>query len=200
MDILKAFDVIIFSAGLLLFLIGTISPVTTRWISISLTRIQRGALLALALLCLAGAVLLHIDPLPGNGVPQGTIIAWDPVIRGRDGVRLNDSRAFPKGWRLCDGTSGMPDLNGRFLMGTNATALAGVFSGSNMIIPAGAHNHSGSTGDSTGFGPGMINFPRERGRQDDFMPRYSIAAEPAHDHGGDKRPSNYSVIYLCKLG
>ena len=41
-------------------------------------------------------------------VPSGVIVAWSG--------NLND---IPKGWILCDGTNGTPDLVDRFIMGTD---------------------------------------------------------------------------------
>ena len=46
----------------------------------------------------------------GNSIPQGTIVMWSGAI--------ND---IPKGWLLCDGTKGTPNLSNRFVMGTAAT-------------------------------------------------------------------------------
>jgi microcystin-dependent protein len=49
--------------------------------------------------------------ISGNGpIPQGGIIMWS-----------GNPSAIPMGWALCDGTSGRPDLRGRFIAGYDPT-------------------------------------------------------------------------------
>lgn len=43
-------------------------------------------------------------------IPRGIILPW-----------YSNSNAVPRGWHLCDGANGTPDLRGRFLRGGDAT-------------------------------------------------------------------------------
>lgn len=67
------------------------------------------------------------------GIPQGTIVMWSGLIA-----------AIPAGWKLCDGTSGTPDLRDRFVRGSAAGIDPGVVGG------ADTHTHNGITGVNTG--------------------------------------------------
>ncbi len=40
-----------------------------------------------------------------NMIPRGSVVAWT-------------KDTIPKGWAICDGTNGTPDLRGRFIVGT----------------------------------------------------------------------------------
>ena len=69
-----------------------------------------------------------------GSVPVGGIIMWS-------GSAAN----VPKGWALCDGSKGTPDLRDRFILGSSGTRSAGSTGGANTItlttdnLPA--HNH-----------------------------------------------------------
>lgn len=77
-------------------------------------------------------------------VPQGGIIMWSGAIS-----------AIPAGWALCDGTSGTPDLTGRFVVhadaDTGGTYAPGDTGGADSVtltesqIPAHTHAFSGTT-------------------------------------------------------
>ena len=60
----------------------------------------------------------HSSPLGGDILPSGTVVAY----LGTDG-------APPSGWVIC-GTGATPNLNGRFLLGTNDSELVGSVEGS----------------------------------------------------------------------
>ncbi len=47
-------------------------------------------------------------------IPKGTIIAW-----------YAKQGAFPRGWNVCDGSNGTPDLRGRFIRGVSDIAETG---------------------------------------------------------------------------
>ena len=53
----------------------------------------------------------------GN-LPKGTVSAW-----------FSSSGAVPKGWAICDGSPGTPDLRGRFLRGVGNTGDVGKLGG-----------------------------------------------------------------------
>ncbi len=63
-------------------------------------------------------------------MPTGIILMWSGVFAD-----------IPKGWHLCDGTDGTPDLHDRFLMGTTDEATMGGIGGyAEPQMPA--HTHS----------------------------------------------------------
>lgn len=53
-----------------------------------------------------------------EGVPVGGIIMWSGA-----------ADAIPTGWALCDGTSGTPDLRGRFVLGGGGSYAVGAVGG-----------------------------------------------------------------------
>lgn len=65
---------------------------------------------------------------------DGLIIQWSGTLA-----------SIPANWDLCDGTSGTPDLRGRFLKGAPAATNAGATGGS-----SGSHDHGGSVSTFTG--------------------------------------------------
>ena len=69
-------------------------------------------------------------------IPRGVVFPW--ISSGKP----------PKGWAICDGTNGTPDLQGRFLMGATAQFSVGMFGG------ALKHGHK-VTKDGVGNGNGF---------------------------------------------
>ena len=70
-------------------------------------------------------------------LPTGIILMWSGSIL-----------YIPTGWHLCDGTSGTPDLRGKFIIGANDTTLiygaqGGTSTPSITVAAAGDHNHGG---------------------------------------------------------
>lgn len=68
-------------------------------------------------------------------VPVGGIIMWG-------------GSTIPQGWYLCDGTSGTPDLRGRFILGSNSTLALNSTGGAstvtitNATMPAHYHTYN----------------------------------------------------------
>lgn len=79
-------------------------------------------------------------------MPVGSIIAYDGLASG-----------IPANWKLCDGTSGTPDLRDKFLMGAGDTAAQGTTGGSKDAVVV-SHTHSATS-------------------------TFSGASMPAHAHG-----------------
>ena len=68
-----------------------------------------------------------------NGFPAGGIIMWSGSIA-----------SIPLGFRLCDGTSGTPDLRDRFIVGAGSTYTPGNTGGSaNAVVVSHSHSFSG---------------------------------------------------------
>ena len=77
---------------------------------------------------------LHYSDFAGLGVEAGLIIWWYGAIAN-----------IPAGWTLCDGTSGTPDMRGRFSYGAGGTANPGATGGSTTFtvtgtLTVGAHS------------------------------------------------------------
>jgi len=84
-----------------------------------------------------GQIPVRPYDLPGRyGMPAGIIAMWS----GSEG-------GIPSGWALCDGTSGTPDLRGRFIVGRKSGDTD--FSGTPDTGGAKTHTHSDHT----------VNFP-----------------------------------------
>lgn len=74
-----------------------------------------------------GAPQAQQEALPGNGaLPIGSIVAFAPAASGLGGS-TEQLRAWldARGWAICDGTRGTPDLRGRMLLGTTDPTRVG---------------------------------------------------------------------------
>ncbi len=71
-----------------------------------------------------------------NYLPTGSIIAYNQI-------------SAPKGWTICDGSRGTPDLRGRFIFGNGGSRGMNSTGGAENVTLTEAqmpsHNHSGST-------------------------------------------------------
>lgn len=115
-------------------------------------------------------------------VPKGTILAWSPPAgRVLGGVG-------PPGWEICNGENGTPDLTDRFLMGTKDINGAGRTGGQNSISMEGNHSHrlTNPTGRNE-YDSGSARGDRKRTRE-----------AGGHNHGGENRPSYYTVVYIIR--
>lgn len=86
----------------------------------------------------------------GGGVLPGVILAFSGMFDD-DGYPLNVSTgAADKGWHLCDGTNGTPDLRGRFILGASASHATGTTGGeeAHSLTPDenAPHDHAASCG------------------------------------------------------
>jgi microcystin-dependent protein len=80
----------------------------------------------------------------GNGItPIGGIIMWSGSIAN-----------IPTGWALCNGASGTPNLQDRFIVGAGSAYTPGNTGGLNSVIlqtsEIASHNHSGSIASAGG--------------------------------------------------
>lgn len=74
-------------------------------------------------------------------VPAGGIIMWSGSVA-----------SIPAGWLLCDGTSGTPNLQNRFIVGAGDTHTPGATGGADSVtlaeanLPSHTHSFSATTG------------------------------------------------------
>ncbi len=105
---------------------------------------------------------------PGGGIPSGAIIMWAGTLA-----------SIPSGWRLCDGTSGTPDLRARFIRGTPPGINPGAIGGSDIQT---------TISDST--------TADRQPNSNTGNPPYSTKG---HTHTVDVRPAYYELAFICKL-
>lgn len=97
------------------------------------------------------------EKVTGENVPSGSIIAWYPDPRNN----INDMYGVPRGWVVCDGRNGTPDLRDRFILGSTDSKDINETGGSETHtltvdeLPAHSHslptrNHDGSSGINNG--------------------------------------------------
>ena len=144
-----------------------------------------------------------------NYLPTGSIIAFKGTTA-------------PKGWAICDGTNGTPNLKGRFIYGYDATKGLGSVGGAATVrltaaqMPShthamhGAGNHSHFTTDNAGAPLGGGNQFTGGGGDHrlGWGGRYRTSADGNHAHrlnntGGNQAHNNmppYSILlYIMKL-
>ncbi len=146
-------------------------------------------------------------------VPAGTIVMWS-------------GSSVPSGWRICDGTSGTPNLVGKFIKGgntgsvgstggsnTKTLAIANLpahshTSGSLTTSSAGNHSHTSGVGAANGVSGGVYRPVKADGVAGSF----TTNSTGAHTHTisgytgsiGTATPFNiepeyYTLIYIIKL-
>lgn len=124
-----------------------------------------------------------------NGLPVGTIVMWS-------GTASN----IPDKWHICDGTSGTPDLRGRFVLGASSKYTTGTFGGEEetllTIDNMPAHNHGLPiiTGNTSGNA--------RRGVDAEWITAAYTRAS-TEISGGDvphnNMPPYYTLVYIMKM-
>ncbi len=86
-----------------------------------------------------------LDTITSNGMSSG-------LPKGFIGMWSGAASAIPKGWALCDGKSGRPDLRNRFVIGAGSSYKVGATGGgvTKTSSSNGAHAHSFSKTTSSG--------------------------------------------------
>lgn len=132
---------------------------------------------------------------PSASIPTGVITMWSGAIG-----------AIPSGWRLCDGTSGTPNLSGRFIVGYDAldsdyntignTAGEKQHTLTTAELPAHSHrtfNSSTGGGLETKLSSGAIT---EVSSVDGvFVDSENTGSGNSHEN----RPPYYTLAYIIKL-
>jgi hypothetical protein len=89
---------------------------------------------------------LEINGVTNAQVPSGLIAMWSGTVA-----------SVPTGWALCDGTSGTPNLVGKFIRGASGDSpspvVVGTSGGANTVSLSennlAQHNHSGNSGNQS---------------------------------------------------
>ncbi len=116
---------------------------------------------------------------PVGSVPVGCIVIWSGAVA-----------KIPKGWQLCNGTNGTPDLRGRFVMGSGTTSPAvGFTEGTAGVV--GGHLHPIQT-----FRAGM-NFGQPG--SGDFYVGVATTGTPTIGTGDDGIPPYYVLAYIMRM-
>ena len=147
------------------------------------------------------------DGAAGAGLPRGAIVLW---AGSRDEV--------PTGWRLCDGTSGAPDLRDRFVAASAEGEEPGRTGGSHRVRLSlenlTPHRHAGETHEN-GHHDHALSFSWLGGVEVTAVghtpstPANGIPPAGEHAHGFethstggggelDNRPPYYRVAYIMK--
>lgn len=118
-------------------------------------------------------------------VPLGTIVAWTPPASVAD-----PRSAAPKGWRICDGSAGVPDLRSRFLLGSSEHFAAGSIGGSSRIevVPADLVR---ATGDVIRLDEGKQKISRTHSHQ--------LRSADEQLAEGETLPPYYSVLFIIRV-
>lgn len=147
------------------------------------------------------------DPAPAPfGVPRGTIVAWAPTYTDtQEQTGSEDERKLipPRGWAICDGTLGTPDLRDRFVRGTDSYTKLKYAGGSPW------HYHTGLVGiardvkvmgkdnqmhDGDGWYVGDTNF-----RDNNMLPKVTGLGHKHTIHQADHLPPYTVLVYIMKL-
>lgn len=115
-------------------------------------------------------------------IPAGTIVAWF------------GSGSIPRGWAICNGDNGTPDLRGQFLRGVGTIQEIGKDNDASDT-----HSHAGmASATQMPFGQGS-SAGTSKGNDD------SVWTLNAHTHPlivstGSSIPPNFKVVYIMKIG
>ncbi len=134
-----------------------------------------------------------------DSVPEGTVLAWDPILRKTDGTASGELRKIPLGWKPCNGNNSTINLDKKFLYGTSSLANANVTGGTAIIPDQGVHKHSATTGPAGPSGRLIHCSGNCYGRYVEHKHTVSTSDNGSHDHGGNNLPPNISVVFLCKV-
>ncbi|MCG7972051.1 MAG: hypothetical protein JBO36_15485 [Candidatus Thiodiazotropha taylori] len=221
LQVLSDYKSIFILAGIATLILAIVSPITTNWFVIKIQKYQRVFLFVLgaAFLSLGLYIALSFNE---ESLPKGSIISWDPVIRDSSGKDTKQRRPIPKGWKVCDGTNGTPDLQNYFLMGADSSASTGEKGGVAKTtglkaighaltieqIPSHRHNIVGNFDGHGGLnvGPGKMTVPTVTENPLQIAKKkislWNSGGGQKHSHNikdVDNRPPFYKIIYIIKV-
>jgi hypothetical protein len=132
--------------------------------------------------------------------PKGAIIAWSPTFAGT---------GTPAGYLVCDGTSGTPNLIGRFVLGTrpngsSASPSAGGFGAKTVDTTSGTSGHThtfsitGNPNNTTSPEVGTVGVATGTGATVAAGGHTCTIVNQAAPGSGTNQPADYAVVYLMK--
>lgn len=133
-----------------------------------------------------------MDQAVSDELPAGSILPWIPQGAG-----------LPKGWVICDGSLGTPDLRGVFLRGVGEPGAAGRYGDGARMSPAGEHSHATDTSRNVYILP--RGFEKSRG---DWLLLFDTgvglespaerALHGSHVHEDEHLPAHVTVVFIMK--
>jgi hypothetical protein len=132
----------------------------------------------------------------GNGLPCGAIVLWS-----------GKADTIPDGWALCDGGSGTPNLQDRFVVGAGSGYGVGATGGAAAVsltveqMPSHNHQALGSGKDDLNFSGGNdLNGERiPFARSDANVASVEVTRKTGGDQAHENRPPYYALCYIMKL-
>ena len=112
---------------------------------------------------------------------------------------------IPRGWKLCDGSDGTPNLTGQFLQGSNtpgnfiAAALPNI-KGTTLSVPIVGHSIMSGALLNTRWGGQYINSGHDGGSCSSFEFDASKYSSIYKNECDTVQPPAYTVYYIIKLG
>jgi microcystin-dependent protein len=140
--------------------------------------------------------------------PKGIVVIWSGNLAD-----------IPKGWALCDGTQGTPDLRGRFVLGVNPSDNKNNLTARPMKTTGGAETHTLKTeempshthdiigkGDDAGYcKSGQCGFwPTDRWTNDAVVKASTSGGKLVVENTGGDLPHNnmppyFALAYIMKM-
>ncbi len=126
----------------------------------------------------------EIPKIISAAFPVGTIIAWN-----------SKDESAPKGWKFCDGQEGRPDLNGRWLVGTNDSNMVGEKNNPPELAISGSFATAGeASGNYYGWGDTESDAPHATGRDHQHTGTFSGTIDQSKIS-----PPSVQVRYIVKI-
>jgi hypothetical protein len=132
--------------------------------------------------------------------PKGSIVAWSPTFAGT---------GTPDGYLVCDGTSGTPNLIGRFVLGTrpngsSASPSAGGFGAKTADATSGTANHThtfslaGTPNNETSTEISTVEVLTGSGATIAAGSHKHTITSSAPTSAASNQPASYAIVYLMK--
>ncbi|UCG70652.1 MAG: hypothetical protein JSV09_06455 [Thermoplasmata archaeon] len=128
-----------------------------------------------------------------KGVPSGVIVMWSGSVT-----------SLPDGWKLCDGTSGTPDLSGKFIVSYDSSDsdydAIGDSGGTTTNNIQHSHTYSGTTGIESVWElvDGYDDDPAAIVTADYHTHTYSGTTSNAGSTSLENRPLYYTLAFIIK--
>ena len=131
----------------------------------------------------------YANTAAAKAVPSGVIVMWS-----------GSAGNIPAGWALCNGSSGTPDLRGRFVLGGGGTYNPGATGGEEEVtltksqIPSHTHKIFVTEGEFTSSGMNVLSY----GKAGVYTSNYTgsnVGGGGAHNN----MPPYYALCYIMKL-